>query len=377
LEDKGRYFELAKRLHKNGVADPYYGAVLASRFGNERSAIAQLSIQPATPRKHRRIHKELGAAHLRLGQYRQAASALEQALRILSPRIPEYAGLENMRLLAESLRDLEPQTIRFQGGAPLQAVRNPGGTWDVPVEVNGNPASWVFDTGANISVIVESEAARLGIPVWETKASVKGSTGERNSMKLAVAKTLRFGSAHLGNVVMLVLPDAALHFPQFNFQVKGFLGLPVIRALECVGISAQGSVQIGESACLPAGRPNLFFEDLALIVDASHRGQGLQMLLDSGANTTDLYPSSRSTLKGVRRETNMEETGGAGKTFRRKVQNVPAIELALGGKTIPLRDITLLDNPPGKSACRDGLLGMDAFNSGFKLDFKTMQFRLD
>ena len=112
-----------------------------------------------------------------------------------------------------------------------RASRNPLGSWDVPLEVNGRQGEWIFDTGANLSTLTESEAARMGLKPQEADAYVNGSTGKKNPLRFAVAQDLRSGNAHLRNVLFLILSDQALYIGPLKSQIRGILGLPVLRAL--------------------------------------------------------------------------------------------------------------------------------------------------
>jgi hypothetical protein len=106
--------------------------------------------------------------------------------------------------------------------------------------VSGHKGEWIFDTGANMSTITEFEAARMGLTAREAATRVKGSTGAKSPLRVAVAKDFKFGGAKLSNVVFLVLPDRSLFIGPLKYQITGILGLPVIRALGRTGISAKG-----------------------------------------------------------------------------------------------------------------------------------------
>ena len=48
------------------------------------------------------------------------------------------------------------------------------------------------------------------------------------------------------------------------------------------------------------------------------------------------------------------------------------------GRPTDLQDVSLLTSAPeGEARYRDGVLGIDALRSGFTLDFRSMQFRLN
>ena len=203
----------------NEAETRYYRAIAAARFGQETVAIEQLRAFLATGANaptERKAHGELASAFARLGQYGNAASEWAEAIRLMPQNYPGRAGTENTRALYESLRDVAPQSIEFGPEVPEQADHNPFGSWNVPVEVNGRKGEWVFDTGANLSTLAESEAMRMGLPIREADASVTTEhTGKVNSLRLAVAGDLHFGSAHLHNVVFLVVTDDALHFGKY------------------------------------------------------------------------------------------------------------------------------------------------------------------
>lgn len=365
------------------LGDQFESAVVDVRFGKEVSGIAKLRallVQSKISQKlRRRAQSELASALEREGDFRGAAIAWEDALKLVSPRDPERRSLENNRALDKSLgafgaQAIEVPTETFQ----VQATKNPFGTWNVPVEVNGVQANWIFDTGANISVITESEAARMGVEVRESNATVRGSTGADSRMRVAVARDLQFGRARLRNVVLLVVEDAALRSIEFDTQIQGYLGLPVIRALECLAVSSQGLISIGKSECDEASRPNLAFDGLSLYVEAQAAGGALQLLFDTGANETEVYPSARKSLGSVKLRSKREMVEGVGGQAERRVRVVPRLALGFAGTRVEVMDVSMTDRQPaGNKGNRDGAVGTDALPAGFRLDFNTMQFRVE
>jgi hypothetical protein len=387
LQEQNRFFQLREALQQTGRTDSetlFYRGLVESRFGQETVAVVDLQKSLAIPSGHflqRKAYEELSSALVRLGRYGDSARALEEAIRLTPPEDVDRADNENTRALYESLADVAPQTIEFREEAPVQAKLNPVGSWDVPVEVNGHTGQWIFDTGANLSTVSESEAAEMGLALREASTYVKGSTGKKNQLRLAVAGDLRFGNAHLRNVIFLVLPEQALYIGPLKYQIRGILGLPVLRALGCVSISAKGAVHT-ETQCDTADRePNLFFDGWDLIVEARHRDRRLQMSLDTGANTTSLNPSSRDALMPseiASLKSKREKTAGAGGTASRKTEVIPTLSLQILGHTAELTQVSLVGQQPvGDKSYRDGTFGMDGLASGFTLDFRVMQLRLN
>jgi tetratricopeptide (TPR) repeat protein len=206
LEENHRMFELRAVLDQPGgnpAETLLYRAIATSRFGREREAIGQfrdfLATKPA-PEMERKAREEMSSALTRLGDYRQAASELAAALRLTANGGAGRADSENVRVLLESLSGVAAPAVEFGPPVPVQARRNELGVWVVPVEVDSQRGEWIFDTGANLSTVSESEARRMGLAVREVHAYARGYIQAKNSTRLAVACEWRLGSARLDNV---------------------------------------------------------------------------------------------------------------------------------------------------------------------------------
>jgi predicted aspartyl protease len=386
LADKKQMFELRAAIELPGWKDSetlFYRALVESRFGHEEAGIGHLKkFLSAHPQRdlEQQAYEELASAQLRLGHYGETARALAAALRIM-PKTDENRGdTENDQGLYESLRDVPPQTIEFNEDTPVEAKMNGLGSWNVPLDVNGKHAEWIFDSGANLSTITESEAVRLGLTPRASRAYVKGSTEAKNALRLAVAPDVRFGRAHLKNVVFLVLSDESLYIGPLKYQIRGILGFPVLRALRQVGISGKGQVHIGGGASA-GGDPNLFFDDLRPIVEIRHDDHRLLMFVDTGANASTGYPSFRAALSPeeiAKLTKQQDQTGGAGGVITRSIEISQSIRLEFLGRPTELKQLTLVPaEPPAKSRYQAGVVGMDVLLGGFIFDFRAMQLRLE
>jgi hypothetical protein len=105
------------------------------------------------------------------------------------------------------------------------------------------------------------------------------------------------------------------------------------------------------------------------------------MFLDTGANATVLYPSFLDAVgrdENLRLQTKREKLAGAGGIIQRTTEVVPALEIEIFGKLISLTKLSLLSEaPPGNARYRDGVIGMDALWSGFRLDFDAMRLEIE
>ena len=358
-----------------------YRAITNSRFGSEHEAIGQfrsfLATKPA-PDLERKARYELSWALTRLGEYTQAATEIAAALRLTGESESSHRDHENVHRLLDALNGVAKQTVEFVLPTRVQARRDPLGFWEVPVEVNSQRGEWIFDSGANYSTVTESEARRMGLAVRQVSAYISDFIGADHPTRLAVAGELRFGSARFHNVVFLVLADQSLFISPVKYQIHGILGMPELRALECVEVSAEGAITFekgGAAARVPA---NLFFDGLNAIAQVGHSGHNVQMMLDTGARTV-LYPSmldafaqwERDQLKGS------SATAIAGLSAQREGDLVPIIQLEAGGRTVYLERVGLYRKAPPGTRGRDGVLGIDALKGGFRIDFRAMRFTLN
>lgn len=390
LEAAKRIFELRRALDQStgdGQDTRYYGALIEARFGHEEAAINHfhefLAAQPneATRRKS---HEELANALMWLGRYGEAAAEFGQVLQLMAPGDSERGATRTARALCTALKDVGPQTVEFGTDTPLTARVNKLGLWSLPVEANGREAEWVIDTGMTFSTVTESEAKRIGLVLRDSGGRVgSGHTGKELPFRLAIGSELHIGAAHLRNVVFVVVADSALNFGPFGSQrLHGIIGLPAIRALGSIAVSARGEVRIHSvSARLHQSDPNFFFDGLTPIVEVRNAGRAVPMTLDTGGDRTYLYSSFRETLT-PEEQSNLKRQRrgftGAGGSTKIESELVPQMELELPGRAVRLREVSLrLDSPSPGNGYSDGLLGMDALKGGFTIDFRTMRLELD
>src|SRR5580700_6173662 len=102
-----------------------------------------------------------------------------------------------------------------------------------------------FDTGAELSVLTESEAKRFGLRAHPASVQVGDVNGTQVNTRIAVADELSIGSIRIRHVAFLVLPD---NQPPFNAQSpgsRGLIGIPVLLALKTFVWGADKSFKIG------------------------------------------------------------------------------------------------------------------------------------
>jgi clan AA aspartic protease (TIGR02281 family) len=371
LQDK-RFFELRRELqHSRASASEtlFYRGVVASRFGREQEGIGLLQQFLATnpaPDLARQAQQEISSGWVRLGRYGEAIR-----------NSPEGDPL------VASFREVPPGSVEILEGPSIKATRNRLGTWDVPVRVNGVSSRLIFDTGANFSALGESEARRMGLSIRNSPATVAGATGNDNPIRVATADVV-LGRAHIRNVVFLVFADSAMYLAPLRLQMRGFLGLPAIRALDRVGISRDGTVRIHPPQAAAAGlkeEPNLFFDSLNPVVELSHGERRLRLVVDTGAFSSEFYPSFRDALSSEEmskmKRVRQREAGVGGTIVDRKIEQLPELRVDVFRRQMVIKKANFTPVLDAAKRYWDGLMGIDALRGGFLLDFQAMRFTID
>jgi predicted aspartyl protease len=369
-QDK-RFFELRRELVHSGVGTEtlFYRGVAASRFGREEEGIRLLKeflARHPAPEMVREAQQEISSAWVRLGRYGEAIGSSPEA----DPLIAAF-------------RDFPPESAEIVAGPPVQATRNRLGSWDVPVQVNGVETRLIFDTGANFSAVCESEARRMGLSIHDSQATVAGMTGDDNPVRVASAD-VTLGGTRIRHVAFLIFADRTMYIRQWRLQLRGFLGLPAIRALKRAGISRDGTVRILPPESTTAGpkeESNLFFDSLNPVAELSHGERRLQVVVDTGAFSSSFYPSFRGALSSEEvskmKRARKKETSVGGTIVESKIEQLPELWVDVLGRQLNIRKANFTPAPDAGKRYWDGWMGIDAMGGGFLFDFQTMRFTAD
>ena len=328
----------------------------------------------------RRIHV---ANDLRLFAYRAGLAMTDTILADTSGIDPAMLqDLRNTRRIFWALAAVRPQTVQVRGSATL---RIDGGR--VPVQVRDSARHYVFDTGANLSTIMRSEARALGLRLYPAGIDVGTSTDQRIRADLAVAEQLRLGSAEYHNVVFLVLDDSLLTFPG-GLRIPGIIGFPVIEQLGEVRIGRGGELTISARPASASGPRNLAFDELTPLtrVGWHHAAGGATLLcrVDTGADRTQLYDPFYRRFRAQLDPVSSPATrrmGGAGGVRELPVRVMSHLRLALGDTVVTLDSADVLtqsivrDSADDFVDCNIGHDVLDAFPS-YIVNFRQMTFLL-
>src|SRR5690606_3257040 len=127
--------------------------------------------------------------------------------------------------LWRALAGQPPQTFSAVAPVELAGRRDAAGLLRVAVGMGAQPhavreVDAVFDTGADLTTLARSLADSIGVVYPSTDSLPIEGVAARSWGRAAVIPVLRLGTATLGNVPALVLPDSALAFPSIGYSIQ-------------------------------------------------------------------------------------------------------------------------------------------------------------
>jgi len=311
--------------------------------------------------------------YLRLHDYEAAFQAADNALQM--ENIPEEKGddIQNTRRIAETLQDIPPQTILKRDDTTLDI----SGT-EIELTLYGQAREYIYDTGANYSVLIESEANEVGVDILAGGIDVGSVTGRTVKADLGVADSLTIGNMLLRNVVFLVLPDEALTFPG-GFLIPGIIGFPVLEAM--------GELQFENNTLfVPQNvnarqEHNLVLDNLTPLISFTFNNSQMVGRFDTGANQTQFYQPFFNEFFRDTLDTSLIDTirtGGAGGIVSVPVFELPRISIGIAGTTVTLDSVPIHTEIFGAQSdnylyANIGLDLVDQFD-GYILNFRDMAF---
>lgn len=249
----------------------------------------------------------------------------------------------------------------------------------VPVKAGGYVGPALADTGAQISVMMQSVARSAGVKMLAASHRV-GSTTASVAGRIGLIPEVKIGDAVVKNIPVLVLPDAQLTL----HDGKETISLPFILSLYALAdfgriawLDHDKWLALGSAAPPPFPRavPMVWSPD-GIAVPLEGPGGRRAAQFDSGADVSYLYASGTSILSTAERASIVKakrKIGGLGAMVVQEVHRVPQADLTLAGRPLVLRNLNITRQSKTGEAAR---LGEDvlATYSAVVFDFKTMTF---
>ena len=313
-------------------------------------------------------HELLSRIYLRTGQYSRLIENLDR----WAASFPNSNELQKEKADVEQFRGLPDQRNGQSRATTLD--HESGDDWSVPITINGKPARYLLDTGAWLSVMTESEAKRLGLPIRSGSATLSESSGKGVKVRTTIARNVTIGAVQFQDVSFAVLAGEG---------EGGILGMPIILALGQVKWSNRGTWELAGPSQSGAGSSrNVVFSANRLLLATSVSGTRVFGALDTGAIDTDLNENFSiqfpDLVKAGTRQS--RDISGLGGTASVASVAVPEVLFQIDTTRAVLRPahVTLQRTAALGGTCCIGNIGRDllAQTGEFKLNLSDMTLRL-
>ena len=342
LYDTHQWFALRDALRAATDAPPFFHAAVAAAF-NDNTAEGSLrtAIESSDdPELQADARTWLIYLRMRGGRYNEALAEVDRGLSVH----PDSDSLKNARALFASLARFPDQSVNKWRASRLH-YRIRGGNVVAPAKLNGRSVDAILDTGANLSLVSEAEASRLGLKLGDSRSSASDAAGKSVAARTAMAAEVTIGQVQLRNVAFLVIADSQQPFVNLPLGERVVLGVPVLLAMRSVRWSQDGVFEIGlASAKRDMARANLCFDGAQIIAQAQLGDDAIQMLVDTGAVRTRGLPLLALDFPDLAGDVAAEETTvtGVGGSVSVGAIPLPALTVGIRGVDVPLGATELL-----------------------------------
>lgn len=281
--------------------------------------------------------------------------------------------------LAKELGTLPTPSVSL-AATPVDASLKRG-LWGLPVMAGraaGKPVSWLFDTGAEFTLLTASEAERLGVQSRATDVQMGTSTSHEQTGRFAVLDRLEMGAMVFENLPVLILPDSALQW-EVDGVAKGFTGIVGWNASRYARTTLDmPKHEYTMEVPVPVKKArNLFWLDSPVVRMRGVGGQPLAFFYDSGSSTTDMTANLASKIDLGRVRKKKVSVGGAGSVERVRVPVAEVVPLVIGAYRFDIpammqgvseATFIVLDGRLGSDVAQTCVVTVDAPNGIYDMD---------
>jgi hypothetical protein len=249
----------------------------------------------------------------------------------------------------------------------------------VPVKAGDYDGTAIADTGAQVSVMMQSVAKTAHVKMMGASRDV-GSTTATVSGQIGLIPEVKLGDAVVKNIPVLVLPDAQLTISDGKKSVS----LPFILSLYALAdfgriawLDHDKWLALGSAApaSLPGAVP-MIWHQTGIAVPLEGLGGRRAAQFDSGADSSYLYESGAALLSDAERASIIKtkrKIGGVGGIVEEDIRRVPEAGMTLAGQPLVLKNLDIAKQPDTGEAARLGEDVLQAY-SAVVFDFGAMTF---
>ncbi|MCS3797014.1 aspartyl protease family protein [Niastella sp. OAS944] len=399
LLNRRHFFELKRELESSTYANLpvfkklYYQVFLHNFFHDLTTSNEEISLLLEKYKKQL-TDNQIGNLlmkkidnHVKLYQYQDAHITTQLLLRKYKHALTseERDDVRNSDLIWKGLQNVPPQTTTIDSETQIAYRGDLAGLMNIPVSFADSTYYFVFDTGANLSVITESYARKSNLRMLNVKFKVRAITGLQVHASLGIADELKLGNISVKNAVFMVFPDSALSFARGVYTIKGIIGFPIIEQLQEVRISKNnrkaaesgGTMTIPQTA-VDRNIRNFGVDELLPVITVAYNTDTLAFTFDTGAQFTFLnepfYHQYKKLIDTAGKSMDMQ-IGGAGGITKTKAYRLQTVEINVAGQPALIKDVSVkTTSTTPKDKLYYGNFGQDIMNQ-FKemvINFKYM-----
>jgi predicted aspartyl protease len=378
LLNRRHFFELKRELESNTYASLpayrklYYQAFIHNFFHDLTASNEEIALlldkykKQLTDNQVGNLLMKKIDNHVKLYQYEEAHLTTQLLIRKYKHALTaeERDDARNSDLIWKGLQNVPPQTTTISSETQIAYRRDLAGLMNIPVSFADSTYYFVFDTGANLSVITESYARKSNLRMLNVKFKVRAITGLQVHASLGIADELKLGNISVKNAVFMVFPDSALSFARGVYTIKGIIGFPIIEQLQEVRINK--NYMIIPQQAVDRNIRNFGVDELLPVITVAYNTDTLAFTFDTGAQFTFLnepfYRRYKKLIDTAGKALDMQ-IGGAGGIAKTKAYKIPQIEINVAGQSALIKDVSVktTSNTP-KDKLYYGNFGQDIMN---------------
>ncbi len=366
----------------------YYQANINSAFNN--IDLAQKQIIRLFDKHLEELTKDQQATLLSLKvcnfvkkyDYNGAAETCRLLIEEYPEELEDIDEIKSLEFIFSSISDVPAQNIfNKKKTNKISYTKNQFNHILLDVNIGDKEEAFIFDTGADFSVITYSNAKKMGVNILDGSFDLGGSTNAKVGSGIGYADSLYINDILFTNVIFMILPDEELNFSEAGLKIEGILGFPVMYQMNEITFDNEGFITLSKEITVST-RNNLGYSDLKPVINAkTEKGEYITFTFDTGANTSELSCSYYTRHKEHIDENYAKVTksrGGVGAVVDVDNYNIPDFSLYIGSQCHVFDSIAVEVKEYSFNSDHDGNLGQDILSSYSKwvINFQKMYFDL-
>ena len=317
---------------------------------------------------------------IKLFEYKEAKKTTEYILEnyrdLLSEE--EVKDYQNSLNGLAVLENQPKQTVTIREDNKMKIKKDKFGMKNLTITKDELSFDFLFDTGANFSVVALSVAEKLNMNIFPVSIEIGGSTGAKVPLQIAVCPEFFLGNISVKNAVFLVADDKVLTFSLLFIKYKclGIIGYPVIEALKEIQMTKDGYFIVPEKETI-FSTSNLAMAGLKSLISI----EGNPYHFDTGAKVTTFskpyYLANKEEIEKKYKQSTVKRRGLGGKT-KMKVYKIDA-KINVLGKEVILRKVSVSKEDLLNHKSLWGRIGQDLIGEfeTMTLNFNQMFIKFD